>query len=300
MDLIKQYIVQSISVAANNLRLSTEKIEVVALLRDAIVISENVEYDIKEMKKITELSTLAIRLNEIYSYLAQPQIDFLKFSEKFKEHSQFLIKDLSHLLEIVGPPEFKKALGKLTGSKVEKEIADRNHDNPNKDKDERVIEVPLKEKGNIEDILKPETDLLKEKLILEDDKDTEDLLFQNYESEILKPIKSIDKILKQLSKNEIEPEAILKLAKIMNKNGEISNKIGFEIIANMHKIISKSLLLIRARELMPGKEVVESIRACLIVIVAVVKGKEVDITNYLNRAEEFGNSIQSIKLKETL
>ncbi len=300
MDLIKQYIVQSISVAANNLRLSTEKIEVVALLRDAIVISENVEYDIKEMKKITELSTLAIRLNEIYSYLAQPQIDFLKFSEKFKEHSQFLIKDLSHLLEIVGPPEFKKALGKLTGSKVEKEIADRNHDDPNKDKDERVIEVPLKEKGNIEDILKPETDLLKEKLILEDDKDTEDLLFQNYESEILKPIKSIDKILKQLSKNEIEPEAILKLAKIMNKNGEISNKIGFEIIANMHKIISKSLLLIRARELMPGKEVVESIRACLIVIVAVVKGKEVDITNYLNRAEEFGNSIQSIKLKETL
>lgn len=300
MDLIKQYIVQSISVAANNLRLSTEKIEVVALLRDAIVISENVEYDIKEMKKITELSTLAIRLNEIYSYLAQPQIDFLKFSEKFKEHSQFLIKDLSHLLEIVGPPEFKKALGKLTGNKVEKEIADRNHDDPNKDKDERVIEVPLKEKGNIEDILKPETDLLKEKLILEDDKDTEDLLFQNYESEILKPIKSIDKILKQLSKNEIEPEAILKLAKIMNKNGEISNKIGFEIIANMHKIISKSLLLIRARELMPGKEVVESIRACLIVIVAVVKGKEVDITNYLNRAEEFGNSIQSIKLKETL
>jgi hypothetical protein len=298
MDLIKQYIVQSISVAANNLRLSTEKIEVVALLRDAIVSSEDIESDIREMKKITELSTLAIRLNEIFSYLTQPQLDFLKFSEKFKEHSQFLIKDLSHLLEIVGPPEFKKALVKLSGNKVENEATDRSDDNSNKD--EKEIEVRLKEKGNLENILKPETDLLKEKLILEDDKDTEDILFQNYESEILKPIKSIDKILKQLSKNEIDPEAILKLAKIMNKNGEISNNIGFEIIANMHKIISKSLLLIRARELMPGKEVVESIRACLIVIVAVVKGKEVDITNYLNRAEEFGNSIQSIKLKETI
>ena len=68
-DFVKQYIVQSISVAANNLRLSTEKIEVVALLRDAIVKSEDVESDIREMKKITELSTLAIRLNEILSYL---------------------------------------------------------------------------------------------------------------------------------------------------------------------------------------------------------------------------------------
>jgi len=30
----------------------------------------------------------------------------------------------------------------------------------------------------------------------------------------------------------------------------------------------------------PVKEVIESLRACLIVIVAVVRGKEVDITNY--------------------
>ena len=66
MDLIKQYIVQSIAAASNNLRLSTEKIEVVALLREAIVKSDNLEEDIKNMKKITELSTLAIRLNDIY------------------------------------------------------------------------------------------------------------------------------------------------------------------------------------------------------------------------------------------
>jgi hypothetical protein len=35
-------------------------------------------------------------------------------------------------------------------------------------------------------------------------------------------------------------------------------------------------------------------RACLIVIVAVVRGKEVDITNYLNRAENFGRQIQDL------
>ena len=103
MELIKQYIVQSISAASNNLRLSTEKIEVVALLREIIVKSENLESDIRSMKKVTELSTLAIRLNDIYNYLTQGQIDLFKFSDKFKEHSQYLIKDLSHMLDMVNP-----------------------------------------------------------------------------------------------------------------------------------------------------------------------------------------------------
>ncbi len=73
----------------------------VALLREAISKSEDLKLDIAEMKKITELSTLAIRLNEIYNYLTQSQIDLFKFSEKFKDHSQYLIKDLSHMLDMV-------------------------------------------------------------------------------------------------------------------------------------------------------------------------------------------------------
>jgi hypothetical protein len=36
----------------------------------------------------------------------------------------------------------------------------------------------------------------------------------------------------------------------------------------------------------------------LIVIVAVVRGKDVDINNYLNKAEQFGNQIIKIKSKE--
>ena len=48
---------------------------------------------------------------------------------------------------------------------------------------------------------------------------------------------------------------------------------------------------------MPGHDVIEAMRACLIVIVAVVRGKELDITNYLNRAEAFGREIQSLKIK---
>ena len=60
----------------------------------------------------------------------------------------------------------------------------------------------------------------------------------------------------------------------------------------------KALKLIKSQELVPGKNVIESMRACLIVIVAVVRGKEVDITNYLNKAEDFERKIQTTNSKE--
>ena len=62
--------------------------------------------------------------------------------------------------------------------------------------------------------------------------------------------------------------------------------------------MAKALILIKNKELDPDKETVESMRACLIVIVAVVRGKEVDITTYLNRAEEFGERIETLTIKE--
>ncbi|MHB1687692.1 MAG: hypothetical protein ACYCVH_09990 [Ignavibacteriaceae bacterium] len=299
MDLIKQYIIQSISAASNNLRLSTQKIEVVALLRETIVKSDNLESDIKGMKKITELSTLAIRLNEIYAYLTQNQIDLFKLSDKFKEHSQYLIKDLSHMLDMVNPVTFKNALEKLN----ENFAAGNNATSAqsNKAATENGISVDLsRRKPDNSVFAESESNSLKEKIIFEDDKEDEDLFFQNYENEILKTIKPIDGMLKQIARNEINSEELSSYAKIMKVNGDMSAKIGFDIIANMHWIISKAFQLIKTRELMPGKEIVESVRACLIVIVALVRGKEVDINNYLNRAEEFGKEIQTLNVKDNI
>ncbi len=299
MELIKQYIIQSISTASNNLRLSTQKIEVVALLREAIVKSENLEADIRSMKKITELSTLAIRLNEIHTYLTQNQIDLIKLSDKFKEHSQYLIKDLSHMLDMVNPTTFRNALEKLKENAVVAVIPEPVEPIPNKNENNINIDLS-KRKPDSKLFDETESNKLKEKIIFEEEKEDEDLFFQNYENEILKTIKPIDGMLKQLSKNEVSSEELQIFAKKMKINGDISAKIGFDIIANMHWIIAKALLLIRTRELMPGKDVIESVRACLIVIVALVRGKEVDINNYLNRAEVFGKEIQTLNIKGSI
>ncbi len=286
MDLIKQYITQSITIAANNLRLNNQQIEVVALLKQTISKSENLSDDLINMKKITELSLLAIRLNEIYNSLTQNPIDLLKISDQFKEHSRYLIKDLGHMLDITTPAVFKTAIEKLNGAIVFPK---------------EEIKIDLSKRIPEEDpFIKSETEEIKENIIFSEDIENEDEeLIQKFEPTILGPIKPLDNVLKKISNNEIDYEELIKYAQIMDDNAALSRKIGFEILSGMHRIVSKALILIKNRELMPGKEVIENLRACLIVIVAVVRGKDVDINSYLNKAEEFGNKLATIKSKES-
>jgi len=286
MDLIKQYITQSITIAANNLRLNNQQIEVVALSKQTITKSENLSDDLINMKKITELSLLAIRLNEIYNSLTQNPIDLLKISDQFKEHSRYLIKDLGHMLDITTPAVFKTAIEKLNAAIVFPK---------------EEIKIDLSKRIPEEDpFIKSETEEIKENIIFSEDIENEDEeLIQKFEPTILGPIKPLDNVLKKISNNEIDYEELIKYAQIMDDNAALSRKIGFEILSGMHRIVSKALILIKNRELMPGKEVIENLRACLIVIVAVVRGKDVDINSYLNKAEEFGNKLATINSKES-
>jgi len=283
LDLIKQYIVQSLTAASNNLRLTNHQLEALGLLREVLLNSDDLAADIDKMKTITELSTLAIRLNEIYDYLTRHKIDFFKFSDQFKEHSQYLINDLTQLLGIDNPVLIKAAINKLNGVKDKKESEE--------------IEVILSEDKTDSNPFEVKDNDSQEDIIEEANEDEEDF-FKSYEKLILKPIKPIENMLKKFANNEIIYEDLSRFAEIMKMNGEISEKNGFEIISNMHRIIYKALMLIKSRELMPGKNVIESMRACLIVIVTVVRGKVVDITNYLNKAEDFEREIQTTNSKE--
>ncbi|KAB2845417.1 MAG: hypothetical protein F9K42_12745, partial [Ignavibacterium sp.] len=241
MDLIKNYINQSISIAANNLRLNNQQIEVVALLKETISKSDKLSDDLINMKKITELSTLAIRLNDIYNSLTQNPIDFLKMSDQFKEHSRFLIKDLGHMLDVCTPVIFKSAIEKLKGI--------------DKDSKEEIRVDLSKRVYDDEPFERSETDEIKEEIIFEEAEETEtEEIIQNFESIILSPIKPLDNLLKKLSDNDVEYEELIKFSKIMDENASLSRKIGFEILSGMHRIVSKALILIKNRDLMPGKE----------------------------------------------
>ena len=272
MDLIKVYLIQSVTSAANNLRLNAQQIEVVGLLRETIITSDDVGAEFLKMKKSTELSKLAIRLYEIYSFLTQGKVDFVKISEQFREHSRYLIRDLNQFLESVSPQIYKDAFDKINNEKkqiIDVELVDRSslagQIMVNEDEEQRKEEA-------VKDVEKPMNSSL------------------DFEKKLLEPIKSLDEILKGLTLGKMNNEELNHYSEIMEDNASLSNQRGFKVLEKMHIIIATAFNEIIAGSLEINKTVIEALRACLIVIVAVVKKKEVDISGYLNRAEEFARN----------
>jgi hypothetical protein len=279
MDLVKVYLIQSITAAANNLRLNAQQIEVVGLLRETITRCDDVGAEFLKMKKSTELSKLAIRLSEIHSFLTLGKVDFVKISEQFREHSRYLIRDLNQFLENVGPQVYKDAFNKINN------------------RSQNIIDIELVDRSNLagQIMVNEDGDQSKTSVLNEVEKPMNSLL--DFEKKILEPIKSLDEILKGFASGKINHKEVNNYSEIMEDNAALSNQRGFKVLAKMHLIVSSAFSDIVTSNLLIDKTVIEALRACLIVIVAVVKKREVDISGYLNRSEEFArkylkNSVQ--------
>lgn len=283
MNFVNQYIVQAIITASNNLRLSSEKIEVVALMREYLSKSDHVEIQIKEMKKITSLSKLAIKLDEVYRFISNSKIDFLKISDRFKEHSHLLIRDLSTVLDVVTPQNMRNIIQELN----EKSGVSSPQDSEKNNKELGDIKI-RKPKAEITEREEPS---YTEKYIMDDIKEDDEITFEDFEKAVLKPVKEIDNFLKKLESLNYTGEELKKYHELLETNTRLSEKVGFDIITNMHRILCNALAQIRENSLTPIKETVEGMRACLIVIVAIVRQKDVDIKLFLKKAENLGKSI---------
>ncbi len=272
--------------AANNLRLSSEKIETVALIRERLNSTESLSEEIKNFKKITELSKLGIKLGEIHSFLETGKFDFAKLSERFKEHSYSLVSEMNVMLDVLTPNAARNVF-----LKREESIPNIKQAASIPNSSESIKEQSIQITPEIELPRRSHADELREAIIFEElNKDTA-LDFENYEDKVLRPVKELDSFLNRVMKYEFTENEIKGHIRKMTENAELSKKIGFEILSNMHTIFARGLELIDKKKIAASPNVVESLRACLIVIVAVVRGKEVDITSYLNRAENFGRTI---------
>lgn len=273
MDLVKVYLIQSITTAANNLRLNAQQIEVVGLLRETIVNSDDLGPELLLMKKTTELSKLAIRLGEIYTFLTQGKIDFVKISEQFREHSRYLIRDLNQFLENVTPKIYKDAFNKINnnGTSVS-------------------FDVELVDRSNLAgEIMKTPGSTIETEVLVENFESKNNTLSSvDFEKKILSPVKSLDELLKKIPSGNFEESELKQYYELMQDHSLLASLHEFELLSNMHDIMASALDAIMNHKLKTDKTVIEALRACLIVIVAVVKKKDVDITGYLNRAEEFG------------
>lgn len=272
MDLVKVYLIQSITTAANNLRLNAQQIEVVGLLRETIVNSTDLGSELLLMKKNTELSKLAIRLGEIHTFLTLGKVDFVKISEQFREHSRYLIRDLNQFLENVSPKIYKDALNKINNgfpSSIDVELIDRSN---------LAGEIMDKDVPAIDDNIVADYN----------DKKKDTVSSTDFEKMILSPVKALDELLKEIPSGNVQESELNRYYELMQDHASLASLHDFQLLARMHEIIASALDAMINGKLPLDKNVIEALRACLIVIVAVVKRKDVDITGYLNRAEEFG------------
>jgi hypothetical protein len=271
MDYIKQYIIQAITIAVNNLRLDSAKIEAVTIIKNHLRNCNDLLNEITRMKKITELSRLGIKLGEIVRYFESNNIDFLTISDDFKKHSSSLISILSNLLDATAPRQLNEILKERTGNEDLITI----EDDKSTEEDE---ELPLKAE-----------------IIMDELDGQRDKSFEEFQKQILKPVRGLEEFLNRLSTGDYHKDEVKSYISVMKINSELSEREGVKVIAQMHVIFAVALKLIWNDKMLINQSVIESLRACLIVIVAMIKGKNVDITTYLDRAEKFGEQILQYK-----
>jgi len=277
MNLPSIYLTQCISYAASNLRITSEKIATVTIFRDYLASKEKLAELFPPMKKITELSKIAIHLNEIYNYCIDPKIEVIRISEKFKEHALILSRDLTSFLEVVDQEKIKQVLSNLENlynallKETQEEIAAANDKQSQKSNDK-----------------------LKEEFILSDDS-VEEYSFEFFQQSVLTPIKELDAFLERLENFEATIDEMKKYLSLIENNTKLSQKSGFEIITNMHNYFGEALKQIIENKIIIDHSIIEKMRACLIVIAALIREKEVDITSYLNKAESLGKFLENTK-----
>jgi hypothetical protein len=281
-DFNKEYLIQTIVVASNNLRMNSDKIECVSIIKDFLLDDYELERKISYFKKLTELSKFGIKLGEIHNCLINNKIDFLTLSDNFKQHSHLLITVLSSFLDNITSQKLKEIINNFYNIPVTE-----NKSYKNSSANDYLVTEQTQETDY-------ETDRLKEEIILGDLSKDEELDFESFQRRILKPVKSIENLLQRMKTKNYSYEEIISYSEILNEHFELSKNIGSLIISEMHKTISKAFLYIHEKKIQPNDYVIESLRACLIVIVATIKNKAVDITKYLNLAEEFSNKIKNL------
>lgn len=273
----KEYLIQVINVSANNLRLNTDKLVSVSILKEFIKSNNDIEKSVCDLKKITELSKLGIKLHEIINYLKNNKIDFLTVSETFKSHSHIILPLLSQSLDNISSENLQEILSKYSDKTQTDESS--------------TSKLSLFDEES-KPIIKKETDVIKEELIFEELTKDLELDFEEFQRRVLKPIKSIEFLLQRMLDGNYSEDELISYSVIMEEHKKLSEAMSLSLIAKMHEALSISFKMLADNLIIPDFMLVESMRACLIVIVATIKNKNVDITNYFNLAESFLEKIK--------
>lgn len=276
IELQKIYLVQCLNYAASYLRLNKPQLDTLNYMCNFLNDSEELFEVIVFFSKVTELSSLSIRLKEIYNFITYGKIDYSKISETFKKQANDLIQELNSALKCLSTDRMKEI---VHAKDVLFESETDENAQVESEKTEALTTNKDEYENNYDNKIKVEYN------------DSDNSAFKLFEMQLVEEVKCFDIILQKLYQNEIDLIEIKDCISKVDDMKENCLKFGLETVAEMHEIFQNSLSLILKNTIPVTKELIESMRSCLIVIVAVVRNKNIDIAYYYSRTEILSKQI---------
>ncbi len=296
MDFVKNYMISALTEATKKLRLNPEKVEVLHRLEEWISKRENLGEDIAILKRITETSRLAIRLQDINNYLNFEKIDYKKFSEKFLEHCNYLVTDLDFLLLNVNQSTIRKILERVETIKdykaeypnihIKIELDQTNEGSP------VVYSPPGKRRSlKIDPVVEPELPLVHS----EPSENVKRVLIERERDFLYGPIKELEELIRRMSKEDFRSSEVFKFSDIFSERVKFCKKNGLNELLPAYENIALALRYIYNKEMHVSRDVIELFRAAMIVIVSEVRGLKHDISEYNLRNQIFTETLKVYK-----
>ncbi len=231
MNWEREYIIQTYENAANNLRLNSHRLINHTLLKEFFSDCENLERSIDEMKKITELAKLGVRLGKSVEFThSVPR--FIELSSAMKEQVNELIPIVREVLDSFAPEELAAKLESIKNVVAGKKVK------------------------------------------------TEAKKSTNTVVEVVNLIREVDDYLNLCSAGSLSSDDKEKFVEIVSKINSALNNFSRDLIIEMKNIFIELFNRIISRGFSYPEEI-EAMRACLIVTVAELKEKEVDVSQFI-------------------
>ena len=251
MEFSRRYIIQCIGHAASNIRLKGEALENLSLLKNYIHKFPDSEFLFREMKKVTALSRIGIKLNEIYMYASSDRVDFSVLSKEFSRQSAELTTPLMFLLNDNSTEKLENYL--LNIRLHQKEVPREETEENSSDQEKLVVQLKHREEFNNSFIL-----LLKE----------------------------LNELLDNIATNSIEVSEIKHYISLIEEKIEIAESANIEIVSRVLGCANSALEFIAVNNDSKHTELIEKVRSAFIVVVVVLRGKDVDLGLYLEEVNQ--------------
>ncbi len=122
--------------------------------------------------------------------------------------------------------------------------------------------------------------------------ESNDNLYLDFERLVLDNILEVDEFLSKILTEQVDSEQSLKLIQKAYKSYQLAQELNFDLISELIKVYWLSLVAIRDNKLKPNKEISELIRSTLIILVSLLKQRDVDLEPFIQKHNQLKEKLK--------